>query len=175
MRCGGSCDCFPADEVPHVALALDESHAVEDGPLERQRLCPASTAGVRVPGGCLIEVGGTRLLLSCLDFCNLCVSKLPEWSGTLMRKQTSSVDSGQRASEETRRPLHTLSAVGHRFTLFVKLPDEDVVVTASTVGRGREKRGEVRTASIHLPCLAKPEAHTCWGCSLWLTPGGRSG
>ena len=92
---------------------------------------PSEGLGVRAPGCCAIEVGGEKLLLSCVDGRRLHVRTVP--SSTETRRSA--------AEGETRTTLQTIAEVGHSIECFVKLPRQDVVVTG---GRNGEVRPPAR-------------------------------
>ena len=117
------------DQLEHEEeVRVDVADGVTAATKRPRWKAPSEGLGVRAPGCCAIEVGGEKLLLSCVDYGDrLHVRTVP--SSTETRRSA--------AEGETRTTLQTIAEVGHSIACFVKLPRQDVVVTGGESGEVR--------------------------------------
>ena len=116
------------DQLEHEEeVRVDVADGVTAATKRPRWKAPSEGLGVSVPGCCAIEVGGKKLLLSCVDYKRLHVRTVPSATET----------SRSAAEGEARTTLQTISEVGHRIQCFVKLPRQDVVVTGGVSGEVR--------------------------------------
>ena len=110
------------DQLEHEEeVRVDVADGVTAATKRPRWKAPSEGLGVRAPGCCAIEVGGEKLLLSCVDGRRLHVRTVP--SSTETRRSA--------AEGETRTTLQTIAEVGHS-TCFEAA--QDVVVTGGQNG-----------------------------------------